>query len=96
MNAENAKITIGSLTFDQATYDAKGDVLYLHVGEPRAAFDADETPEGHVVRLDDNGAVIGLTIISPKHFLERDGEIVVTMPEPQHVLASELEPVLAS
>jgi len=90
------KVTIGSLTFDHATYDATGDVLYLHIGEPRAAADADETPEGHLLRLDDTGAVIGLTIISPKHFLERDGEIVVTMPEAQHVPAAELEPVLAA
>ena len=90
------KITIGSLTFDHATYDATGDVLYLHIGEPRAASDADETPEGHLLRRDDAGAVIGLTILSPKHFLERDGEIVVTMPEPQHVPAAELEPVLAA
>ncbi len=90
------KITIGSLEFDHATYDSTGDVLYLHVGEPRAAADADETPEGHLLRRDDQGAVIGLTIISPKHFLQRDGEIIVTMPEAQHVSASELEPVLVA
>lgn len=92
----HTRITIGSLTFDHAVYDAKGDVLYLHIGQPRAAADADETPEGHVLRLDDKGAVIGLTIISPRHFLERDGEIVVTMPEAQHVPAAELQPVLAA
>lgn len=90
------KITIGRLTFDHATYDAPGDVLYLHIGSPRAAADADETPEGHLVRVDDEGAVIGLTIINAKHFLERDGELVVTMPEAQHVPAAELEPLLAA
>jgi uncharacterized protein YuzE len=90
------KLTIGSLTFDHATYDETGDVLYLHIGEPRAAADADETPEGHVLRLDNRGSVIGLTIISAKHFLERDGEIVITMPEAQHVPAADLEPVLAA
>jgi uncharacterized protein YuzE len=95
MNAQ-MKITIGSLTFDHATYDSTGDVLYLHIGEPRAAADADETPEGHLLRLDDRGSVIGLTIISPRHFLERDGELVVTMPEAQHVPAAELESVLTA
>jgi len=36
-------ITLGQLTFDHATYDERGDVLYLHAGEPQAAADADET-----------------------------------------------------
>ena len=33
---ERVNITIGPLTFDHADYDAEGDVLYLHVGEPQA------------------------------------------------------------
>ncbi len=27
-------VKIGPLTFDHASYDEQGDVLYLHVGEP--------------------------------------------------------------
>ncbi len=38
-------VTIGSLTFDHATYDDRGDVLYLHAGEPQAAADSEATPE---------------------------------------------------
>jgi uncharacterized protein YuzE len=89
-------ITIGNVTFDNVAYDEVGDVLYLHVGEPRTAADFDETPEGHALRFDQEGAVIGLTIVNARWLLERDGEIVVTMPAAQHVSASELEPVLAA
>jgi hypothetical protein len=62
----------------------------------RPAADSDETVEGHLLRFDDTGAVIGLTIISPKHFLQRDGEILVTMPETQHVSADAVSPLLAA
>jgi len=37
-------VKIGRLTFDHATYDSVGDVLYLSVGEPQAAADSEETP----------------------------------------------------
>jgi uncharacterized protein YuzE len=74
-------VTIGSLTFDHASYDARGDVLYLHVGDPQEAAGSDETPEGHVLRFDVDGEVIGLTIINAKWLLERDHAINVTVPE---------------
>jgi uncharacterized protein YuzE len=81
-------------SFDHASYDAQGDVLYLHVGEPQAAADSEETPEQHVVRFDENGAAIGLTILGAKWLLDRDGAIAVTLPELQRVDAEELEPAL--
>lgn len=74
-------VTIGSLTFDHASYDARGDVLYLHVGDPQPAAESEETPEGHVLRFDADGQVIGLTIINAKWLLERDRAINVTVPE---------------
>jgi uncharacterized protein YuzE len=88
------KITIGKMTFDHASYDARGDVLYLHVGEPQAAAESEETPEQHVVRFDQDGQVIGLTIINAKWLLDRDGAIAVTLPELQRIDAEELEPAL--
>jgi uncharacterized protein YuzE len=88
------KITIGKLTFDHASYDAEGDVLYLHVGEPEAAAESEETPEQHVVRFDQDGQVVGLTIINAKWLLDRDGAIAVTLPELQRIDAEELEPAL--
>jgi uncharacterized protein YuzE len=74
-------ITIGQLSFDHATYDATGDVLYMHVGEPQEATDADETPEGHVVRYGADGQVIGLTILNAKWLMDRHEPITVTIPE---------------
>jgi uncharacterized protein YuzE len=88
------KITIGQLTFDKASYDAEGDVLYLHVGEPQLAAESEETPEQHVVRFDQEGKVIGLTIINAKWLLDRDGAIAVTLPGLQRIEADELEPAL--
>jgi uncharacterized protein YuzE len=69
-------VQIGDLSFGNNSYDEQGDVVYLHVGEPRAAVDFDETPEGHARRSDAAGKVIGLTIVNARWLLERDGEIV--------------------
>jgi len=79
-------VRIGSLTFDHATYDDRGDVLYLHIGKRQAAADSEATPEGHVLRFNDRGEVIGLTIINAKWLLQRDHVINVTVPE--HVAVS--------
>lgn len=88
-------VTIDSIEFDRITYDAEADVLYLHVGDPETAVDFDETPEGHAVRLDADGRVVGLTLVRPKHLLERDGELRVTLPMASTVPADELRAVLA-
>jgi uncharacterized protein YuzE len=89
-------VKIGRLTFDHATYDEAGDVLYLHIGARQAAADSEETPEGHVLRFDASEHIIGLTIINAKWLLERDGEIVVTLPEQIHVQPSALEAALVA
>jgi len=44
MTADAVTITIGKITFDHATYDDRGDVLYLHVGDRWAAADSLGTP----------------------------------------------------
>ena len=77
-------ITIGPHTFDRVSYDEDGDVLYLHKGDPRTAVDWDDTPEGHGLRFDAAGELVGLTIVRPKTLLERHGKIEITLP-PQHV-----------
>jgi uncharacterized protein YuzE len=88
-------VTVGNLTFDHTSYDKEGDVLYLHVGAPAAAAESDETPEGHVVRFDKGGAVIGLTIINAKWLIDRDGGVLVTLPDLKRIDAKDLEPALA-
>ncbi len=87
-------VTIADITFDRVYYDASGDVLYLHVGDPSGAVDFDETPEGHGVRLDAEGRVVGLTLVRPKRLLEGDGELRVTLPVSSDVAAEQLAAAL--
>jgi uncharacterized protein YuzE len=87
-------VTIGHLTFDHATYDPDGDVLYLHVGEPQAAADSEETPEGHAVRLSADGRVIGVTIVNAKWLRDQGQPIVITIPERVAVDPAELGPAI--
>jgi len=89
-------VTIGNITFDHATYDERGDVLYLHVGERQAAADALGTPEGHAVRYNATGEVIGITIVNARWLLDRDGKITITIPERVDVSADALAPALTS
>lgn len=74
-------LTIGGITFDRVVYDCKGDVLYLHVGEPRSAVDFDESPEGHHLRFGPHSGLVGITIVNARWLLEQDGEIVITLPD---------------
>ena len=89
-------VTIGDITFTDATYDERGDVLYLHVGEPQAAADSVGTPEGHAIRYGADGELIGITIINARWLLDRDGKVTITMPEAVDVSADALAPALAS
>jgi uncharacterized protein YuzE len=89
-------VTIGGTTFDRVRYDAAGDVLYLHVGEPDTAVDFDESPEGHALRFDSEGDLVGLTIVNARWLRDQGGPVVVTLPPRVEVdpaaLASALDP----
>jgi len=74
-------ITIGSTTFDQVFYDADVDALHLHRGDPSIAVDFDESPDGHALRFDVHGDLVGVTIVGAKRLIEADGEIKITLPE---------------
>ena len=90
------KITIAGIDFDYHDYDERGDVLYLHVGEPNGPpARALETPEGHTVEYDDKGAVVGLELMGVRGALERGGELQLTWP-PAHLAASALAEALAA
>ncbi len=89
-------ITIGNITFDHASYDQRGDVLYLHVGDRQVAADSAGTPEGHAIRYNARGQVVGVTIVNARWLLDRDGKITITLPEPVDVSADALAPALAS
>ena len=88
-------ITIDGLVFDRADYDADGDVLYLARGDSNEAADAALTPEGHGVRYDDDGQVIGVTIINARRLLDRDGHLMITLPHEVRVDARDLAGALA-
>ena len=91
---EAMNIRIGPLTFYHADYDADGDVLYLHVGQPRRG-EGEETPEGHVLRFaPGTQEIIGLTVINARQVLVRDGRLVVTVPETVEASADDLAPAL--
>lgn len=89
-------VQIGPLAFDHAEYDESGDVLYLHVGEP-VVGEGEETPEGHVVRFaPGTQRVVGLTIVNARWLLERDGRLVVTVPETVEASPADLAAALAA
>lgn len=92
-------VTIGDTTFDRVSYDADGDVLYLHVGDPRGAANFDASAEGHHLRFDADGRLVGVTILNAKWLLERDGKVTITLPDRGSRLAATpevLAPALAS
>ena len=88
-------ITVGSVTFDRISYDRDADVLYLSVGDPGKAVDFDESAEGHALRYDADGRLVGLTIVNARSLLEGNGAIVVTPPQ-LRLARDELAAVLAA
>jgi uncharacterized protein YuzE len=91
---EAVNIHIGPLMFDHADYDADGDVLYLHVGQPQPG-EGEETPEGHVVRFaPGTQRIVGLTIINARRILGRDGRLIITVPETFEATAQDLAAAL--
>jgi len=61
------------------TYESLGDVLYLSAQDDDKSGVAQETPEGHAVRLGPAGRVTHITAINARWFLDRDGELVATL-----------------
>ncbi len=88
-------IRMGSHEFDDVVYDAVGDVLYMHKGKPAPAAETLASPEGHAVMLDKAGEIIGITIVNAKWLAERDGHIMVSIPERLETSASDLALALA-
>lgn len=89
------KITIAGIDFDYHDYDERGDVLFLHVGEPKQPAKAFETPEGHTVEYDERGAVVGLELMGVRRAVESGGVLQLTWP-PAEVAASSLREALAA
>jgi uncharacterized protein YuzE len=87
-------IRIGRLEFDHADYDADGDVRYLHVGQAQGG-EGEETSEGYVLRFaPGTQRIVGLTVINARQVLDRDGRLIVTVPETAEATAEDLAPAL--
>ncbi|MBD0283206.1 MAG: hypothetical protein ICV69_13595 [Thermoleophilaceae bacterium] len=71
-------MSAGDLELD-GSYEPIGDVLYLSAPGDDKQAPAQETPEGHAVRLDEQGRITHLTAINAKWLLDRDGELVATL-----------------
>lgn len=87
-------VKIDDLIFDRSHYDAEGDVLYLGRGDTNVASNAALTPEGHGVRYDNAGEVIGVTIIDARRIIEHDGCLTITLPHAVRVQARDLASAL--
>jgi uncharacterized protein YuzE len=74
-------ITIAGVEFDTVRYDPDADVLYLHVGRPSRATDFDESPEGHALRFDRTGHLVGITLTGVRADLRAGRPVTVTLPE---------------
>jgi uncharacterized protein YuzE len=88
-------LTLAGIEFDHHHYDARGDVLYLNVGEPREAAHGSETPEGHAVHYDEQWHIIGLTLLNVRWTLDRHGAITLTWP-PVRLEADQLDGALVT
>jgi YD repeat-containing protein len=78
-------VILGDLEFDNVMYDGDADVLYLHVGDPAAAGEFEESPEGHALRYDARGHLVGVTIVNARWLLEQDEQVTITLPTPIQV-----------
>lgn len=74
-------VTIADVEFDRVRYDADADVLYLHIGEPADAVEFDESPEGHHLRFDAAGRLVGITLVRPRWLLADEGQITISLPQ---------------
>jgi len=61
------------------SYEATGDVLYLSAAGDVKRAPAQQTPEGHAVRLDRDGRVTHVTAINARWLLDQHGELVATL-----------------
>jgi hypothetical protein len=78
MTATTVHVSAADLVLS-GSYEPVGDVLYLSAREDDKRGVAQETPEGHAVRLDVEGRITHVTAINAKWLLERDGELIATL-----------------
>jgi uncharacterized protein YuzE len=87
---------IAGIEFQDVTYDEDADVLYLRKSGGPASNETHATPEGHAVQLDASGAVVGLTIVNARWLIEREGRLVITIPQRVETSADDFAGLWAS
>lgn len=78
MTATTVHVSAADLVLS-GSYEPVGDVLYLSAAGDDKQGSAQETPEGHAVRIDAQGRITHLTAINAKWLLARDGELTATL-----------------
>jgi len=78
MGTTTVHVTAADLKLS-GSYEPVGDVLYLSAPGDDKSRSAQETPEGHAVRLDADGHVTHITAVNARWVLDRDGELVATL-----------------
>jgi uncharacterized protein YuzE len=86
-------VRIGAWKFDDVAYDRDADVLYLSIGPPKPGS-GEETPEGHIVRYDDAGELMGITIVGARLLVDAGEPVYVTVSQRSEVSVHELAPAL--
>lgn len=87
-------LRIHNWEFDHQSYDSDADVLYLSIGAPRPGV-GEETREGHVLRYDEDGNLIGLTLIDVRELIDAEGGIRITIPSETRIATEDIETALA-
>jgi len=77
-----------TIDFDTAHYDRDADVLYLGVGDPARAVEFDELPEGHALRYDASGELVGITIVGVRRLLGEQHDVLVRISAQQRRAAA--------
>jgi uncharacterized protein YuzE len=79
------RVQAGPYSFSHVVYDDEGDVLYMAIDQPRPARGR-MMPDQTVLRFDrETGELCGMTIISARRALDRDGRVTVTLPDGSQV-----------
>jgi hypothetical protein len=88
-------LRIGRHTFHFTTYDPPSDVLDAGVEGPPEGR-RERSPEDHIWRLDEEGRLVGLTLMNPRRQLEREGAVYVTLPSGERERVAGAEAMIRS
>lgn len=75
-----AHLLMGGATFDRVAWDRGHDVIYLRAAADVSGARVSDSLEGHRVRLDEGGRIVGLTLVGVGDRLRSGHAIVVTVP----------------